>query len=269
MKRVLIGAILLLASPAWGQPVYRELLPNGGDWYVDQLNGNDANDCTAATPCKTIQPTLDKLTAKYDFGGTPTVHLLATNGYPTYYREAVNLYRWVGTPRLPYFVITGDPNDNAAVVVAPQNANVFSTSHTVGSPWLIKNLTTQCSPGYVGYLADAEGHIVLQNPNFGGCGWAHIQINHKSFGEILLGNVTISGSAQRFVVNQIVSEFTVQPITFTFLNNPTISCFASGAYNAFTWLADIGASTGARYIPCKVDPVGGGNVAGPSSGIWP
>lgn len=265
LSRVLFALALLLPFDAVAQT--RTLISTPTTWYVGTL-GNDANDCsTPAHACQHIQPTLDKLIAQYDFAANPTLRLLTDGGYPTFYREAVNLNRWVGSAQ--WFIITGDPNDNNAVYIAPQNVGAFTISHTTGTPWMVQSLTTQCSPGYYAYTVDAGSHLLLQKPNFGQCGVAHIVVEHSAFAEILIGGFTISGGAQMFVQTNLMSEFTVQPNVITFLNNPYFSlAFASASFNSFIWLHDLTGWTGARNIPVKVDPAGP-NVAGPSSGTWP
>lgn len=252
----------------------RTLITAPTTWYVDGVNGSDANDgSTPALAFKTIQYGLDKLTAENDFAATPTLQLLPNQppGVPTVYRERVNLNRWVGSAMV--FRVIGDPTSNASVIVAPQNDNSIVSSHTAGSTWQLESFMIQASPGYYGLISDWGADVCLLSMNFGGCGIAHMLAEFDGRIEMLWdaatqGNYIISGSAQTHIQSSARGLFTYGKNTVTFQNNPSFSQFASVTLWGMSNCANLLGSSGARNIPTKYYYDGTGQLVSPSAG-WP
>lgn len=250
----------------------RTLISIPTTWYVDNVNGSDANDgSTPALAFKTIQHGLDTLTAQHDFAGTPTLQLLANQpaGTPTVYRERVNLNRWVGSAMV--FRVIGDVTNNAAVIVAPQNDHSIISSHTNGCPWQLESFMIQSSPGYYGLISDWGADVCVLDMNFGGCGIAHMFAEFGGKIEVLWdartnGNYVISGGAGQHMQASCMGLITLGLNSIIFQNNPTINCFASGGFGGFVSLMNLKGYSGARSIPMKVDP-SAPNVAGPQGGV--
>lgn len=268
MIRAILSLVCLLwfVSPANAQT--RTLISVPTTWYVG-TQGNDANDCsTPALACQTIQHALDTLIAKYDFAAIPTLKLLADGGSPTFYRARVNLNRWVGSAQ--WFVISGDPANNGAVVVAPQNDHSIASSHTPGAPWLLTNFAVQESPGYYGCIADFGAQVNFQNMNWGGSGIAHIFGEFGSLVEVLIGNETISGGAQMHIQLAMGAIAVYQPVTITFLNSPSFTHFAAIAQGSWANFAGLQSSTGAHYSGSPwAWGDGTGGIVAPSNGYVP
>lgn len=248
----------------------RKLISAPTTWYVDNVNGSDANDgSTPALAFKTINRAILTLAAQFDFAATPTLQLVTTGQT---YAEAVNLGRWVGSASV--FRIVGDPTNNAAVLVAPQNNHAFVSSHTVGCPWQIESLMVEASPNYYGIISDWGADVCVLDMNFGGCGVAHMFAEFGGRIEALWdartnGTYTISGGAGMHVQSGNKGIFTHQLSSIVFQNNPTFTqAFTSATLWGLVNHYNLKGYAGARNIPTKFYSDGTGEIAGPPVG-WP
>lgn len=220
-------------------------------FYVDNVNGSDANDgSTPPLAWKTIQNAINTLVDKYDFAAQPTIKLITTG---VDYAENVVLRRYVGSlgwigwtpvtgyPAIyTYPTIQGDPANNAAVVV---HAPIYSAFTGVNClPWIIDSLLVR-APQW-GVNSDATSHILLRNMNFGACTIGHMTAGYGGFLETLNGPYTISGNAGWHVFVGDCGIYVSQGNAITFLNNPQFNYFAAGLQGGFVNCAGMSLAPG-------------------------
>lgn len=218
----------------------RTLLTSPTTFYVDNVNGNDANDgSTTALAFKKIQTAVDTLCGYYDWtvDAQPTIKL-ATTGVN--YVENVHLRRYVGAgswsgvfsqgaagynfPR-----IVGDPNDNTAVTVqTPAGAALACFTGWQSGPWIVDSLKLTSSDHFA-INADANAIICGHNLNFGACGAGHITAICRSYYIHLKGPFTLSGGAPVHVYAGLQSIIYTQANSVSLVGNPGFTKFAQGA----------------------------------------
>lgn len=203
-------------------------------WYVDNVNGSDANDgSTALLAFKTINYAIGYLCDGYDFAAQPTIKLVTTG---VEYAEQVVLRRYVGSlgwngwsaggyPGIyTYPTIQGDPTNNAAVVVHAPTYSAFTGVKCL--PWIIDSVLVK-APQW-GVNSDAESHILLRNANFGACTLGHMASAYGGFIETLNGPYTVSGGGGYHVIGAKRGLYVSQGNAITFLGNPSFNYFAAG-----------------------------------------
>lgn len=270
MRAIIAALLVILAGPAVAQS--RTLVTTPTVWYVDNVAGNDANLCTVTLPCATLQHTLYYVANNFDFAVEGVIQLVTTGvNYP----GNVQLVSPVGSAPSPtghtaLIRIRGDVTNNAAVVVG--TSTLLEKAFTcVGTRGVILDSirVIAMGGGGVGILADGGCHMLIQNMNFGQCGFAQIQVNHMSFLETLAGPYTISGSAQYHVAVGVASEFINQSNAVTFVGTPSIlGAFQTTSLHGIAYMANITSFSGARSIAscCSGDNTGG--AIAPTIG-WP
>ena len=241
---VLVFALLPFATLANEQ---RIKVSEPRTWYVNNVTGDDDSDCSQATPCKSIQKTVNLIVDLYDFAAQPTIQL-ATTGVA--YAEAVVLHGysnslgWRGWGNYTFARIVGDPSNNAAVVVHPSTGWAF-TSVLGAAPWILESLTIKSTTAG-GINADAYSRILGKNLNFGQVSSSplacQILAQHGAFYEHIAGPFKISGGGWCHVMAHLGGSVKLQgPQTVVISNAPAFyrSAVSHGNsivdYSGVTW----------------------------------
>lgn len=271
---ILIAALVVMPVGAKAQS--RTLLPTPATWYVDNVGGNDANACTAAAPCRTIQHTINDLVGRYDFAAQPTIQLVTTGAA---YDEAVVLPRWVGSlgwygpGDYRYPVIQGDVSNRAAVTVRPSSGWAFTSVN--GSPWILSSLTIEAPQGG-GINSDAYSHILGRDLRFGQVSGdelnCQVLAQHGALYEHIGGPPAISGGGWCHAYAHLGGMIKLQgPGTVVISNAPYFVWFAVADGNAildYSGVSWSGPLRNGQYRPVHTS-TGGLMFPTPATPPWP
>lgn len=256
---VLLALLTAAALPAMAQT--RTLVTTPTIWYVNNSVGSDTNPCTLALPCASIQHTVDYVASTFDLAAESVVQLVTTNiNYGPVYLPSI-----VGNASLR---IRGDTTNSGAVNVYAASGNAVTCVNCHG--FILDSFRVQAAQ--YGIVSDAQGHLLVQNMNFGPAGVAHMFVEHKGFLETLAGPYTVSGGAQVHIQASAFGEYVSQGNVINFQNNPGFNIFVATSVLGFIHAAGFQGYTGSRYVAHCCDDGGGSGFAavGPAGGVgWP
>ncbi len=173
----------------------RYLLPQGSNFYVDTVNGNDCNDgLSSSNACKTIQNVINQIYTSVDCAGQQPAILVLPGSTVT---EQVSVFGQVPGARPQLYISSSDGSklpwilqgDHQAAVQARDNGicTVQGFSFSAGG-----------HSGCVFLNPSQQGVIDYCNVDFGDCiNGYHIYVDHGGSCNCLSNStdVTISGSA--------------------------------------------------------------------------
>lgn len=268
--RYFLAALLALMVPASiAEAQTRTYINTPTTWAVDNVAGSDANPCTVALPCATIQHALTYMTANFDFAVEGLLKLVTTG---VDYVGNVQLPRPLGSAgtlngMTGLIRIQGDTANSAAVTVNGGSSPAIVCVYCSG---IILDSFRVTSPGNNGVVIDAQAHMLMVGMNFGPAGFNHVFVEHMAFAEFLVGPVVISGSAQSHIAVTHAGEVVWQGgNNYVFTGSPSMTYFISTSVGGFGNATGISSYSGARSVgsPGNNYPSGNGVIA-PAVG-WP
>jgi hypothetical protein len=231
------GGVVDSAPPV----VTREVLTADITYYVDATTGLDTNDgLSTISAFQTIGKALDMLQTFDGNGGVATVNINGT------FDENVNIngYKYVGYSSIALIGDTANPS-NAFINCSSGTAIVVNNKINV----TVSGLKLAAASGNAIDCGD-HARVSISLVDFSTCSSFHLQFVRSAHLNII-GDYTISGSAQHHYRIYHHSYVTGVGKTITVLNNPTFSFFASVFYCGVLdfWSANTftGSATGARY----------------------
>lgn len=231
----------------------REFLTAARTYYVNNANGNDANDGLAAgsgRAFKTIQKAYDTICANLDLAGyTVTIQIADGTYAPSSGVNALLVSKsWTGGGSI---VVQGNSTTPANVLLSTTSADVIRVTAPLPGALTVKDFKLQATTAGYGIVLTSPGVLQFGNINFGAV--PGVQIMTSAAGALLKGisNYTISGGGITHGLAGSPSSFQVAGITVTLTGTPAFaSSFAQasgGGVMDWSGTTFSGSATGPRY----------------------